>query len=384
MKRKISTLLCGMLVYSLLGSCSEEVESKCNPVCAAGQTCNESTGQCVTTDTCDEATDNSCLYKDKYCDGTSCEECPLGKYNCNGENDDACESSSKCDSGCDPGVDNSCRSTEEYCEAGKCEDCEGGKHNCNGENDDACESLIKCGPIKECEPTQKNSCSSEEKYCKDDTCEDCEEDKYNCNGLNDDACESDKVCTECDPAVDNSCGKVTEFCNNAGECETCLGDKYNCNGENGDNCESPTACTTTSGCLQECIEDNPKNCVKNTDGFCIECNDTSDCTKNPTSKGPVCNTDGLGAAGRNFCVCSASADCTSNPNGTVCQKEGPVVDEFKQCTCNEDSDCPTSNPVCHGKTYKWCEAKCTASEDCEKYGLYLCQTDVGKCMPMDM
>lgn len=101
-----------------------------------------------------------------------------------------------------------------------------------------------------------------------------------------------------------------------------------------DYCLSDADCTTNAH--------KPKCYVNTSDkskNKCVEClTGDSECSSNTKAWGPHCDTTKM------ICYCSATSECTSNPNGHICVSSG------KFCGCSKDGDCP-SGTKCNGQTY---------------------------------
>jgi hypothetical protein len=121
----------------------------------------------------------------------------------------------------------------------------------------------------------------------------------------------------------------------------------------------------SSGCDPTCVADDPTTCVQDSNGDCVECLTSAQCTQNPGAYGPTCDTS------QSYCTCSGNADCANNNWGHTCDSS------FSGCVCNADTECASSvfGSKCDS-AYQMCG--CTSGADCKApYGT--CDTNMGIC-----
>ncbi|MFW5703668.1 MAG: hypothetical protein ACOCXQ_02435 [Patescibacteria group bacterium] len=222
--------------------CGSDNVCKCSP---GRYDCNnnwsdgcESNSKCRQGEVCRSASD---------CSSGVCEDniCQPG----DGDDDDD-DDKNYCEIDADCGTNGKCLN-------GGCS-CRNGFYNCDGNNDNGCESSTACtsddpsgGPGSKGPGTGKfcsedNQCGAKS-ICEDGQCA-CEPGYYNCDGDNNNGCESTQACrTSADfCTADSDCG-ANEKCVNGG-C-SCKDGFYDCDGNAANGCESTTACRAGSANL---------------------------------------------------------------------------------------------------------------------------------------
>ena len=286
--------------------------STCPPGCSAGETCNETTGQCEACtpqcdgkccgpDGCGETCVDNCSDTGRTCNSQTCECEGVCQPNCQGREcgPDGCGST--CPPGC--GAGDQCNETTGQCEC--IPDCVG---KC-------------CGPDS-CGSTCPDNCSDTGQTCNTQTCE-CEGAcQPNCQGKD---CGTDGCGSTCPPGCD-----AGEHCNDtSGQCVDCLVDS---------DCDDNNVCNGSETCSNGvCVGGSP-----------LDCADTNVCTDDTCD--PI---DGCQHS-FNTATCDVGDDCTEND---TCHMGSCSGDQIVSCIngdgccpsgCNEntDNDCP---PLC---TYK--------------------------------
>lgn len=328
--------------------------ASCPAQCPAGQTCSAATGMrcvpvagaCPTTGCGQDATcraDNVCT-------------CLAGFVDCNRDLGQAASDGCECQGGC----------------AG-----------------------AACAASGTCSPATAHACGNVTLYCDNsNACVACPTGTFNCDGLGD--CESPQPCDAgaCAPERALACG-TDGYCSASGACAPCPAGKQNCDGVQ--DCEHDGPCGDAGPapvCDPACTDYAPTNCVRNpaAGNRCEECLVDRDCTDNPRSHGPRCDTTDLAGTGYNWCVCSGDDDCVNSTLGKRCLQT-PTANPspaFSQCTCQTDADCRAPYAICEAGSagYGRCRKPCreegpTTPRDqtCAWFGRQgMCDETTGRCI----
>ena len=161
----------------------------------------------------------------------------------------------------------------------------------------------------------------------------------NCSSETAARCSESNTCVPCTGDSECSHFSDTKLCNDptgasgGGKCVQCI-NHTNCTSPELAQCASNT-CTTCTDSTQ-CTHLDPISLCNTTNGECVECLSITDC-----SDGKICSSDGA-------CIpCTSSSECTIDPILLCNTTLGKCVQ------CNSDSDCPSATA-----------SQCSASNTC--------------------
>jgi len=279
------------------------------------------------------------------CSGFSCsiQRCDAGFDNCDGVDNNGCETPLNTLSDCGSCGSSCSRSNASAtCSTGSCriQSCNSGWGNCDGDDNNGCEqrltTLTHCGGCGvSCSRTNATA------TCATESCRiaSCNGNWGNCDGTDSNGCETDlRITHDHCSACSNNCGSNSTCMSSACVCTApyidCSGDGAGC-GTRGDTTSNCRTCGTTCSDGNGCTDDScsfSSGCVftNNT----ASCNDSNACTSGDRCSGGSCSGTAITCSDGNVCTndsCNPATGCVFT-NNTIACNDGSACTMGDQCS----------------------------------------------------